>query len=1242
MVQRRVLPDFNPRWVLGGFGAALLAAGCVVTALARPSSLPLGGSWSTWWTSTLETASYTRLTFTNAGFNAIAVSEDETTIWALGDNGLALRSTDRGRSWTWIRIAPDGAAAPGIAGAPTVLNAAAANAAADQIIAQVVAQQSTAQAYAPQTSGPVPRYPFARNSASIPEDVFRSLDISIKEFASSSGPVYVTPFTAADEPNGLAVERGRQIAGLLAKMGLREDRIEILRPVVSTVPGVDVGLVRPAVALQSPVQATLPNAQIRLPPPQTQAPPPLAAQPSTAQPALAPNFAFGCFQSDGFMTAAAGGRVSSWRGGPAETTLSPPNDDLVENLFAAATVSAASCTFGAAGNHLVVTGEILPIAAPQIMQMSDVIDNATVSFFIDNATRQTTLAPVLEIPQALDLPAGDYLANSGFVDVKLRRWVVTSDARILNAELGRTAWGETALPGAPALNAIFFTNDDVRGWVVGDDGAIYRTRDSGASWSPIAQLADESALHAVVFLQDGETGWAAGDGGLYGSDDGGVTWSPVALLPENLSAWSDTGASFRLTDAGALERCAAGEAAGMCADAPTNVLLPAPLALVTFFFAFFTLTLAGFAPDKLVPEDETAERESVGSASAYASDRPLTQGDFDLLNLGGIARGLAEFLVNRRTEPPLSVAVDGPWGSGKSSLLNLLVGGEAARRRFRIVWFNAWHHEREENTLGAILEMICRDAIPAFVSPFGFAMRVKLLWSKICARPVAYLAGLSVVVFITAVSLTNPRIPAELLQPVWAFIAGAFGTETGDTANVEDIESLIPLGGGILAALYVLFNLQTKLFALAKTADGFLPRLIFTPGRKALMTDVGLRNRFAREFAAVTKAMRPMRLIIVIDDLDRCQPAKVVEILQLVNFLMTSGECFVIAAADLNFVEACVRQEYREVGGLLFTADDSEPGKDASERNLSEFAHRYLRKIINVVVRVPRMTAEQSKTFVNEDAIGELRTRRKRENHSPWSYAAWGLLTVIAVVGPLLLAEQVVSERALVQQQQPAPSAAPSVVSGPATATPGEAPVAPSIQPTEIPRPPLQVRTADASGPASWLWYLLPLAILAYFISVAWQIWQIVEATRKTDSKAFTEALTRWVPLVYEKTPTPRDIRRFTNQARYLTAQNGFSGGGALSDEQLVKFAVLEFVDRDWFDRLDNSAVTRMDNARTDEGRSLPKDWSENLTKAAYEAFSSAASLPSNQWRGSIEDYRKLASRSKWPEPKRNADATPK
>src|SRR5262249_5178807 len=66
------------------------------------------------------------------------------------------------------------------------------------------------------------------------------------------------------------------------------------------------------------------------------------------------------------------------------------------------------------------------------------------------------------------------------------------------------------------------------------------------------------------------------------------------------------------------------------------------------------------------------------------------------------------------------------WGSGKSSLMNLL-RGDLERFGFRPVWFNAWHHQKEEHLLASLLETVRTRAIPPWWRPEGAIFRYKLL-----------------------------------------------------------------------------------------------------------------------------------------------------------------------------------------------------------------------------------------------------------------------------------------------------------------------------------------------------------------------------------------------------------------------------------------------------------------------------------------------------------------------------------
>ena len=47
-------------------------------------------------------------------------------------------------------------------------------------------------------------------------------------------------------------------------------------------------------------------------------------------------------------------------------------------------------------------------------------------------------------------------------------------------------------------------------------------------------------------------------------------------------------------------------------------------------------------------------------------------------------------------------------------------------------------------------------------------------------------------------------------------------------------------------------------------------------------------------------------MVVLVDDLDRCRPSNVLDVLEAVNFLVTSGSCVVIIGMDTNVVKRCV------------------------------------------------------------------------------------------------------------------------------------------------------------------------------------------------------------------------------------------------------------------------------------------------------------------------------------------------
>ena len=132
---------------------------------------------------------------------------------------------------------------------------------------------------------------------------------------------------------------------------------------------------------------------------------------------------------------------------------------------------------------------------------------------------------------------------------------------------------------------------------------------------------------------------------------------------------------------------------------------------------------------------------------------------------------------------------------------------------------------------------------------------------------------------------------------------------------------------------------------------------------------LSFREQFGHAFGEVCQAFGSRRIVIIIDDLDRCRPEQVVQILEALNFLTSRGDCFVLLGIDESQVEHAVGLYYREIaeetkresaygeydGGEIKNRDASVSGKIGSDEYAARrlYARNYLKKLINLRVPVP-------------------------------------------------------------------------------------------------------------------------------------------------------------------------------------------------------------------------------------------------------------------------------------------------
>ena len=228
-------------------------------------------------------------------------------------------------------------------------------------------------------------------------------------------------------------------------------------------------------------------------------------------------------------------------------------------------------------------------------------------------------------------------------------------------------------------------------FVCGDNGFIARSFDE-RRWTRLP-VNVRTALNGLVFLNE-TTGFAVGDSGtILRTMDGGDSWVAMTRKNGRIGGW-------RIFH---------------------GIVFPAP-----WYYAALGLILVFMIPAFFTKRDlkyvESIEQRMV-------SDRPLREGDPDPLHFHRLSLGLSAFIRNPSTKPPLTIGIMGEWGSGKSSLMNLLCT-DLKRYGLPTVWFNAWHHQNEQSILAALLESIRKQAIPRFFSLSGIAFRSRLLFMR--------------------------------------------------------------------------------------------------------------------------------------------------------------------------------------------------------------------------------------------------------------------------------------------------------------------------------------------------------------------------------------------------------------------------------------------------------------------------------------------------------------------------------
>lgn len=268
------------------------------------------------------------------------------------------------------------------------------------------------------------------------------------------------------------------------------------------------------------------------------------------------------------------------------------------------------------------------------------------------------------------------------------------------------------------------------------------------------------------------------------------------------------------------------------------------------------------------------------------SDTALKDADGDRLDHAAIVKVAADMIL--ATEAPVNIALFGSWGSGKSSFLaSLRTTLERRSRGVRVVRYDAWKYGGRALKLNFIESLA--DELGIRTADFGDGLRVDQEANYL--RLAGYLR-------LNWKELLLGLLVAAAIAALWFFAtSGAVFLVSQERGFGRAMDVTVAGVGTVLSLALVALVVGPKVLDSAVVK-------VTTP---APQTDDQFASRF-KKLVADASDKGKKKLIVFVDELDRCSPEDVVAtLIDLKTFLEVPG-CVFLVAADREVLESALRE----------------------------------------------------------------------------------------------------------------------------------------------------------------------------------------------------------------------------------------------------------------------------------------------------------------------------------------------
>jgi hypothetical protein len=354
----------------------------------------------------------------------------------------------------------------------------------------------------------------------------------------------------------------------------------------------------------------------------------------------------------------------------------------------------------------------------------------------------------------------------------------------------------------------------------------------------------------------------------------------------------------------------------------------------------------------------------------------------DAIGFRPYVEALAQFVMNDRTKAPLTVSLEGEWGSGKSSFMDQLedainalsaarvAAAKASKNRRRtilarrsrpcVVRFNAWRQDKDEAVWASFALEFARRTAPA-----GFRGLPRRLWlaTALSVRRFDWAEATPLLLRLVAVCVIGVLLFAVLIR----FLL--FPSLNKTEAHVTDfaewwsyLKHWAPVAIATPGAALLVSALRR---IMSRPLELDLKKLIAVPGYKE---KISFLERFQEDFALFVKTyLADRRTIVLVDDLDRCEAAKAAEILQALNLMLAhDSPLFLIIALDRKKIAMGIATRNKDLLPFVDSAEDprstalpaaAPEAARGNQRAGIAYGYEFIEKFIQLPFRIPKLTS---------------------------------------------------------------------------------------------------------------------------------------------------------------------------------------------------------------------------------------------------------------------------------------------